>query len=64
MKERGVSLILTMPHYDRRTPESLAKATGAKVVMLALVPEALPEATDYIAAMGYNVAGILKALGK
>jgi zinc/manganese transport system substrate-binding protein len=64
MKERGVSLILTMPHYDRRTPESLAKATGAKVVMLALVPDAVPEATDYIAAIDYNVAGILKALGK
>lgn len=64
MKERQVPLILTMPHYDSRTPLSLAKATGAKVVVMALVPDAVPEATDYIAAIDYNVAGILNALGK
>jgi hypothetical protein len=31
---------------------------------MALVPGAVPEATDYIAAMDYNVVGILKALGR
>lgn len=64
MKERKVPLILTMPHYDSRTAVSLAKATGAKVVVMALVPGAVPEATDYIAAIDYNVANILTALGK
>lgn len=64
MKSRRIPLILTMPHYESRTPESLAKSTGAKVVVVALVPDALPEATDYITAMGYNVTAILKALGR
>lgn len=64
MKERHVPLILTMPHFESRTPESLAKATGAHVITMASVPDAVPEATDYITAMDYNVAGILKALGK
>lgn len=64
MKERRVPLVLTMPHYEDRAPRSLAKATGATVVKMALVPGAVPDATDYIAAMDYNVAGVLKALGK
>jgi zinc/manganese transport system substrate-binding protein len=64
MKARSVPLVFTMPHYGNRTSESLAKATGAKVVTMALVPGAVPEATDYIATMDYNVAGVLKALGK
>lgn len=64
MKERRVHLVLTMPHYEDRAPVFIAKATGASVVKMALLPGAVPEATDYIAAMDYNVAGILKALGK
>jgi len=64
MKTRQVPLILTMPQYEGRTAASLAKATGANVVVLALVPGALPEATDYIAAMSYNVAAIVNALGR
>lgn len=64
MKARKIPLILTMPHFESRTPESLANATGAHVVIIASVPDAVPEATDYIAAMDYNVAAILKALGK
>ena len=64
MKTRKIPLILTMPHFESRTPDSLAKATGARVVVIAPVPDAVPEATNYIAAMDYNVAVILKALGK
>ena len=64
MKTRKIPLILTMPHFESRTPDSLAKATGAHVVVISPVPDAVPEATGYIAAMDYNVAAILKALGK
>lgn len=62
IKAQRVSLILTMPQYEQRTAESLAHVTGARIVKLALVPEAVPEAVDYIAAMDYNVTSILKAL--
>lgn len=64
MKTRNIPLILTMPHFESRTPDSLAKATGARVVVIAPVPDAVPEATGYIAAMDYNVAAVLKAMGK
>lgn len=64
MKERKTPLILTMPHFENRTPESLAKATGARVVMIASTPDAVPEATSYIAAFDYNVSAILNVLGK
>jgi ABC-type Zn uptake system ZnuABC Zn-binding protein ZnuA len=62
MKSRNVRLILTMPHYERRTPDALARATGAQVVSVALVPEAVPEATDIIAAVDGNVKAVLSAL--
>ena len=64
MKERKIPLILTMPHFESRTPESLAKATGAQVVVIAPVPDAVPESTNYISTFDYNVSAILKALGK
>lgn len=62
MKERKTPLILTNPHFERRTPDSLARATGATVVTIALTPDAVPEAADYISAIEFNVAGILRAL--
>ena len=61
MKAQKVSLILTMPQYEIRTAEALARATGARVVTIALVPEAVPEAVDYLSAMESNVRGILAA---
>ena len=64
MKERHIPLILTMPHFESRTPGSLAKVTGARVVIVASVPDAVPEAADYISAFDYNVSVLLKALGK
>ncbi|MBK9430653.1 MAG: hypothetical protein IPN65_09290 [Elusimicrobia bacterium] len=58
----GAPLILTNPHFARRTPDALARATGAAVVTVALTPDAVPEAVDYISAVEFNVAGILRAL--
>ncbi|MBL8023827.1 MAG: zinc ABC transporter substrate-binding protein [Elusimicrobia bacterium] len=64
IKGQSVPLILTMTHFERRTPDSLAGATGARVVTIALVPEAVPEARDYISAFDYNVKALLNALEK
>lgn len=64
MKSRSVPLILTMPHFENRTPESLARATGARVVSIALVPDAVPEATTYLSAFDYNVKALLNVLEK
>lgn len=64
MKEKRTPLILTNSHFERRTPDALARATGAAVVLMALTPDAVSEATDYIGAIDYNVTNIIKALGK
>jgi zinc/manganese transport system substrate-binding protein len=62
MKERRTPLILTNPHFERRTPDALSRATGATVVTVVLTPDAVPEAADYISAVEFNVTGILRAL--
>ncbi len=62
MKAGGVKLILTSPWYESRTPERIAKDTGAKVVVMTLFPGGAPAAKDYLAAVDYNIAMIVEAL--
>lgn len=62
MKADKVGLVLTMPYFEKRAPESLARATGARVIVLALGPDAVPGASDYIAAVEHNVNEILRGL--
>jgi zinc/manganese transport system substrate-binding protein len=59
MQERKVRLILTAPYFEKRSPDALARATGARVVVLSLGPDAVPGVDDYIAAMDRNVVEIL-----
>lgn len=62
MKAEGTKLVLTVPWYEERTPRSVAEATGAKVVPVALLPGGFPGTDDYFGWMGYNVEAIAKAL--
>ncbi|MBI2070608.1 MAG: zinc ABC transporter substrate-binding protein [Elusimicrobia bacterium] len=62
MKAEGASFIVTQPWYEKRTPESIAQATGAKVVAFALLVGAVPQAGDYFSMMDYNVKSIAQAL--
>lgn len=64
MKEHKVPLILTMPYYEKRSPESLAAATGARVVVMALMPDGLSSGDDYLSAMERNVGAILAAVSR
>jgi zinc/manganese transport system substrate-binding protein len=65
MKERKVKVVLCDPFLDRKTAETVAKATGATVVNVTQFPGGV-KGTDggYIAMMDYLVGSVAGALGK
>ena len=64
MQADKVKIILTQPWYESRTSESISKATGAKVVTMAMYPGSIKEAKSYIDNIDYNVQSVLKALSQ
>lgn len=64
MKEEGVRLVFTHPWFEARTPEAIAKATGATVLTLALFPGEAPGTPDAIATIDRNVAQVVEVLRK
>ena len=55
MKRQGVKVILVEPYFDLKTPESIARETGAKVLVMAPSTGGVKEATDYIKLFDYDV---------
>jgi ABC-type Zn uptake system ZnuABC Zn-binding protein ZnuA len=56
MKSGDVRGILTEPWFEKRTPASIAKQSGARVLDMALLPDARDGAgPDYFSWMDYNV---------
>ena len=49
MKRAGVKVLLVEPYFDLKTPNSIARETGAKVVVLPPSVGGVPAAKDYIA---------------
>lgn len=67
MKKVKATVILVEPYFDLKTPQSVARETGAKVVVLAPSVGGVKEAADYIQLFSYNVnliVGALKGGGK
>jgi ABC-type Zn uptake system ZnuABC Zn-binding protein ZnuA len=62
MKEQDVKLILVEPYFDLKTPNSIARETGARVVVMPPSVGALPEITDYIALFDYDVKLLVEAI--
>lgn len=65
MKQQGIKLILVEPYFDLKTPNAIARDTGAKVLVLPPSVGGVKEATDYIALFDYDVnllASTLKAV--
>jgi ABC-type Zn uptake system ZnuABC Zn-binding protein ZnuA len=60
MVRRGVRLLLVEPYFDLRTPDSIARQTGAQVLVLSPSVGGAREASDYIRLFDYNL-GILVA---
>lgn len=68
MKRQGVKVILVEPYFDLKTPDSIARETGARVLVLPPSVGGVKEATDYVALFDYStrlVADTLRqALGR
>ena len=62
MQTEGVKVIVTQSFYPRRSADSVARQTGAKVVVLAGYPGSVPGTDTYIAMMDYNVKTLSEAL--
>jgi ABC-type Zn uptake system ZnuABC Zn-binding protein ZnuA len=62
MNDQGVTVIITVPYFDRRHAAFVAEKTGAAVVPLAHQCGALPGTEDYIAFVDGNVRRLAKAL--
>jgi zinc/manganese transport system substrate-binding protein len=62
MKQQKIKVILMEPYFDRKTPDSVAAATGARVVVAYPSVGGRPELTDYVKLFDYNVNELVKAL--
>ena len=62
MKEQGVKIILVEPYFDAKTPNSIARETGARVLVLPPSVGGVPEVTDYIKLFDYDVRQIMDAI--
>jgi ABC-type Zn uptake system ZnuABC Zn-binding protein ZnuA len=62
MKRQNVKLILVEPYFDLKTPESVARAVGGKVLTVPPSVGGVKEATDVIALFDYNVTLLANAL--
>lgn len=62
MKSQGVKVILVEPYFDLKTPNSIARETGATVLVMTPSVGGVKEATDYIALFDYDVKLVADAL--
>jgi ABC-type Zn uptake system ZnuABC Zn-binding protein ZnuA len=60
--ERRIPAIVRATYTPEGAPRSLAKRTGAVVVLLCQNVRELPACPDYIAMLDYNVAQLVEAL--
>jgi zinc/manganese transport system substrate-binding protein len=62
MKRQNVKLILVEPYFDLKTPQSIARATGAEVLVLPPSAGGVKEVTDYIGLFDYDVNTLVAAV--
>jgi zinc/manganese transport system substrate-binding protein len=62
MKRAGVKILLVEPYFDLKTPNSIARETGAEVVVLPPSVGGMPQARDYIALFDHIVSLLSGAL--
>jgi len=55
MKSAKIPTIIVEPYFDLKIPNSIAKATGAKVLILMPSVAGLEEITDYFSLFDYNL---------
>jgi ABC-type Zn uptake system ZnuABC Zn-binding protein ZnuA len=64
MRRDNIKLILVEPYFDLKTPESIARATGAEVLVLLPSVGGEREVTDYFELFDYNIGLLTAALDR
>jgi zinc/manganese transport system substrate-binding protein len=62
MKAQNVKIILVEPYFDLKTPNSIARETGAKVLVMPPSVGGEKEITDYIALFDYDLKLLTDAI--
>ena len=62
MRQAKVEIVVRERHYPAGLAETVAKATGAKLVELPAMTGGVPEAKTYISFIDYNVRTLIKAV--
>ena len=62
MRREKVDLVVRELHYPAGLAETVARATGAKLVELPVMVGGVPEAKDYISFIDYDLQTMLKAV--
>jgi zinc/manganese transport system substrate-binding protein len=64
MKRQGVKLVLVEPYFDLKTPNAIARETGAQVLVLPPSVGGVKEATDYFKLFDYDIGLLTDAIKK
>jgi zinc/manganese transport system substrate-binding protein len=62
MRAQNVKLIIVEPYFDEKTPNSIARETGGKVLTMPPSVGGVPQATDYIKLFDFNVKMLVDAI--
>jgi len=62
MREQNVKIIIVEPYFDAKTPNSIARETGAKVLVMPPSVGGLPQASDYIKLFDTDVKMLVDAI--
>jgi zinc/manganese transport system substrate-binding protein len=62
VKRLGVKIIFVEPYFDLKTPNAIARDTGARVLVMAPAVGAEKEITDYIKLFDYDINLLLAAI--
>jgi zinc/manganese transport system substrate-binding protein len=62
MREQKVKIIIVEPYFDAKTPNSVARETGAKVLVMPPSVGGIPEASDYIKLFDTDIRMLVDAI--
>ena len=62
MKRQNVKIVIMEPYFDRKTPDAIARETGAQVIVMAPSVGGEKEVTDYFKLFDYDVNLLVNAI--
>ncbi len=62
MRRLGVKILLVEPYFDLKTPQSIARETGARVVVMSPSVGGEKEISDYISLFDYDIKLLVSAV--